>query len=131
MTATAKTDLPTGPTIRFTDTGSVLTGAADQAVKNAQAFADSFSASFLAFEQVRGFVVASATRAVETQIANSAAFAKAKGPKEVFELQQQFARDALDAYVAGAKSFTDQFATAYSAALKPLAACYADLTPKA
>jgi hypothetical protein len=103
----------------------------EDATKNLQAMSNSISAGYKAFEQLRTDTLASSAKALECQLAHTAALAKAKSLQEALELQQQFGRAALAAYASNSTAFAKSLTVAWSAAFAPLAERYKEVTPKA
>jgi hypothetical protein len=78
-------------------------------------------------EQARARVVADGIKALESQAARATAVAKVTSAQEALELQQQFARQALESYVASATAVSSALTSAFQAALKPLNDRYAEV----
>lgn len=89
-------------------------------VKTMEALSASVTAALEGAEKARAHVVSSGTRALEGQIAAAAAFAKVRTPQEAFQLQTQFARQALETYTADVAAFGSLLSASFQQSLKPL-----------
>ena len=112
----------------FAQAASVMSDVAQQAAKNLTAAKESFVSGVQGFEQARAQFVEAGVKTLEQQVASASAFAQVKSPQEAFELQQKFAREALELYKANVSNLTTALTSGFSAAVKPLSERYAELS---
>ena len=93
------------------------------AAENYQAFTDALVSGIEGAERARTELLASSIKALQQHATGVAAFARASGPHDALELQQQFARQALDLHHESVNALR-RLATAWTAAFKPLQARY-------
>jgi hypothetical protein len=112
----------------FDEVSPLLTKTFDDAAKNLQALVDTFVAGLEGAEQVRAHVSVATTQALRDQLAAAAVFANVKTADEALQLQQQFARRALEFYSARAHSLGEVCSAAWQASAKPLTDRYAEIS---
>ena len=88
--------------------------------ENVEAYMQATTAMTKAFERINGEVVAFSKQQVEDGVAAFKAVSGAKSLHEAWEVQSDFAKSALDAYVAHATKVNDLFMDAAKQASEPL-----------
>jgi len=107
------------------DAVSAFKTAAEKATHSLEAVTEATMAALTGAEKARAYLAANSKTALESQFAAASAFAKVKTPQEAFDLQAQFARNALDAYSTNVSEISELFSSSLSATLKPLSATFA------
>lgn len=88
--------------------------------ENVEAYMQSATAFAKAFERINGEVFSFSKQQMEDGVAAFKAVAGAKSVHEAWEVQSDFAKSALDAYVAQATKINDLFMDAAKQAVEPL-----------
>lgn len=97
-----------------------------EAAENLQVLTDSLVTGIQGVERARAEALGVGVKVLQQQATGLAALARVTGPKEALELQQQLARQALDANTAAFQALSG-LATAWSEAFKPLQQRYAEI----
>jgi hypothetical protein len=101
-----------------------------EAAENLQVVTGSLVTGMQDLERARAEVLAIGVKALQQQATGFEALAKATGPQEALELQQQFAKQALETHNATVQAFRG-LAVAWTEAFKPLKARYVDIAVSA
>jgi phasin family protein len=96
--------------------------------ENVEAYFKAATAMTKAFEQINSEVVAYSKQQMEDGMAAFKAVSGAKNMHEAWEVQSDFAKTALDAYIAQATKINDMFMDAAKQAVEPLNARFAAFT---
>jgi len=96
--------------------------------ENVEAYMQATTAMTKAFERINGEVVAFSKQQVEDGVAAFKAVSGAKSLHEAWEVQSDFAKSALDAYIAQATKINDLWMGAAKQAVEPLNARFAAFT---
>lgn len=88
--------------------------------ENADAVIASATAAGKGVETINANVVAFAKKSMEDTVAATKALSTAKSVQEMIEVQSDFVKSSMDAYLAEINRTTDLYANAFKASLKPL-----------
>ena len=96
--------------------------------ENVEAYMQATTAVTKAFERINGEVVAFSKQQVEDGVAAFKAVSGAKSVQEAWEVQTDFAKSALDAYIAQATKINDLWMDAAKQAAQPFTARFTAFT---
>ena len=96
--------------------------------ENVEAYMKAAAAMTKAFERINGEVVSFSKQQAEDGVAAFKAVSGAKSAHEVWEVQTDFAKSALDAYIAQATKINDLWMDAAKQAVEPMTARFSALT---
>jgi hypothetical protein len=107
---------------------SIFYLASDQAGKNLSALAEAVAAGLSGAEALNAHIVASGTESIEVGIAAAVAATQVKTAQDAVKAQQQFARRALEGYMANASAIGGLFNSGAKASMRPLLDRYNDVS---
>jgi hypothetical protein len=96
--------------------------------ENVEAYMKATTAMTKAFERINGEVVSFSKQQVEDGVAAFKAVSSAKSAHEAWEVQSDFAKSALDSYIAQATKINDLWMDAAKQAVEPMTARFSALS---
>jgi hypothetical protein len=124
--ATAMNAIPTNqPANRAT---TVLNGMVELFSKNLRALSDATLAGTKAATEAQAQLLATSRKTLEAQVSHVTALSQTRNFQEAFELQQKFAREALQTANENAKALTTTLNAGFKATVEPLTARYNEAT---